>query len=107
MTRRLALVLIVALAALGAASPATACCVPCQNFCTKTTPPDTVCCTGIPVPGDACGHTTCGKWLRGPRPLPDAEPVMTPVDTRTCDSATSWPDLAVEPAPVVAPATSH
>jgi hypothetical protein len=62
---------------------AEACCTPCQNWCTKTTPPETVCCTGIPVPGDACGHTTCGKYLCGKRCAildeAPAETAMTPL----------------------------
>jgi hypothetical protein len=47
-----------------AAPVAQACCTPC-TWCTGETDPNFVCCTGIPVPGDACGHTTCGKYLCG------------------------------------------
>ncbi|HMB52637.1 MAG TPA: hypothetical protein VKU40_04935 [Thermoanaerobaculia bacterium] len=45
-----------------AAPVAQACCTPC-TWCTDETDPGFVCCTGIPVPGDACGHTTCGEYL--------------------------------------------
>ncbi len=42
--------------------PAYACCTPCGSWC-KTATRTTPCCTGIPEPGNACGLTTCGKWL--------------------------------------------
>jgi hypothetical protein len=86
---RLLFVVVVALVAAGLfAAPASACCIPCQNFCTKDTDPNAVCCTGIPVPGDACGHTTCGKYLCGKRcwavdaePAPEA--ILTPLPQAT------------------------
>ncbi len=50
------------------APAASACCIPCQSICNQPgVPPSTYCCTGIPVPGDACGLTICGKWLQGQR----------------------------------------
>lgn len=54
-----------ALALLGFATPASACCVPCASICPTGVPGSTVCCTGIPVPGDACGHSTCRAWRKG------------------------------------------
>ncbi|HEX2251957.1 MAG TPA: hypothetical protein VHQ65_01655 [Thermoanaerobaculia bacterium] len=59
------MVALVAGVTLLAAPAAEACCRPCQGFCDKTIPPSTPCCTGIPVPGDACGLTTCGEYLQG------------------------------------------
>lgn len=49
-------------------SPAAhACCRPCDGYCGQPGVPATAyCCTGIPVPGNACGLTTCGKWLGSP-----------------------------------------
>lgn len=51
-----------ALSALALERPAYACCTPCGSWC-MTVSPRTPCCTGIPEPGNACGLTTCGKWL--------------------------------------------
>jgi hypothetical protein len=51
-----------ALSMLALERPAYACCRPCGSWCLTTTP-TTPCCTGIPEPGNACGLTTCGKWL--------------------------------------------
>jgi hypothetical protein len=45
------------------APAAEACCTPCGKWC-QDVPPTTYCCTGIPQPGNACGLTTCGKYLR-------------------------------------------
>jgi hypothetical protein len=84
----LAAVAVIAVLGLFAVPTAEACCTPCQNWCTKTTPPETVCCTGIPVPGDFCGHTTCGEYLCGKRcAVADAEEAvataMTPLPAAT------------------------
>lgn len=51
-----------ALSALALERPVYACCTPCGDWC-KTVSRNTPCCTGIPEPGNACGLTTCGKWL--------------------------------------------
>lgn len=45
--------------------PTYACCTPCGSWCLSN--PDAYCCTGISTPGDACGLTTCRKWLYGSR----------------------------------------
>lgn len=41
---------------------ASACCRPCQGFCSNSVPESAFCCQG-PVPGNACGLTTCGEYL--------------------------------------------
>jgi hypothetical protein len=89
---------------------AEACCTPC-TFCTKTTPPATVCCTGIPVPGDACGHTTCGKYLCGKRCAFDAPEAvaMTPFaapQSDACQEALPFTAPAERPEPAAAPAAA-
>lgn len=52
-----------AVAALAFAPSAQACCRPCEGYCGPGVPLDAFCCSGIPEPGNACGFTTCGKWL--------------------------------------------
>lgn len=75
-----------------AAPVAQACCTPC-TWCTDETDPSFVCCTGIPVPGDACGHTTCGQYL---------------CNSKKCALAEAAPEAVasflLEPAPAVQPA---
>jgi hypothetical protein len=41
---------------------ASACCRPCEGFCSNAVPESAFCCQG-PVPGNACGLTTCGEYL--------------------------------------------
>jgi hypothetical protein len=62
--RLLALCAVFIVVALAPVPDAGACCTPCQSICTPGVPASTPCCTGIPVPGNACGLTTCGKWWR-------------------------------------------
>ena len=59
------MVALVAGVTLLAAPAAEACCRPCEGFCDGSVSRDTPCCTGIPEPGNACGLTTCGKYLSG------------------------------------------
>ena len=89
---------VLAVVALAAPPPAVACCIPCQGFCTSSTPPNTPCCTGIPQPGNACGLTTCGKWLSRQRDDVDAtSPAVAVKATADC----VWEAIfAVEPADV-------
>lgn len=88
-----------AVLAFAAAPSVLACCTPCQGFCGPGVPRDTPCCTGIPQPGNACGLTTCGKWLRGQAADPAAlagfdaaVPAMTPAaaPATECRAADSW-----------------
>ena len=59
-----AVVAVLIAAAFTATPPSGACCIPCQNFCNQPgVPGSALCCTGIPTPGDACGLTTCCKYL--------------------------------------------
>lgn len=74
-----------------------ACCIPCQNFCNQPgVPPTAQCCTGIPVPGNACGLTTCGKWLQGPRSetasVFDSAALVTPAQAPapSCEQVFPW-----------------
>jgi hypothetical protein len=63
LSRLLALVVIfagLALVAPPVVPDALACCTPCASICGPTTPADTICCTGVSTPCDACGVTTCG-----------------------------------------------
>lgn len=46
-------------------SPAYACCRPCLGYCGPGVPDSAYCCSGISEPGNACGFTTCGEWLKG------------------------------------------
>ena len=48
-----------------APAPVYACCRPCDVSWCRTVDPNTYCCSGISTPGNACGLTTCGKWLQG------------------------------------------
>ncbi len=79
------------------APAAHACCIPCQNFCNQPgIPASAPCCTGIPVPGDSCGFTTCGKWWRSQKsdsgPVFDVAAQATPAEAPapSCDQAFPW-----------------
>lgn len=79
---------------LALAPAAHACCRPCQGYCDqKGVPPTAVCCSGIPTPEDACGFTTCGKWLQGQRAdflsFTEAAP-LTPAGEASCEQAFPW-----------------
>ena len=66
------------------APAAHACCRPCDGYCGQPGVPSTAyCCSGIPVPGNACGFTTCGEWLGSQATVP-ADP----------QSASLWAGLA-------------
>jgi hypothetical protein len=70
--RLLVLCAVLAVVVLSPFPQAGACCTPCSAACQPGVPPSTPCCTGIPVPGNACGLTTCGKWWTGSRTVADA-----------------------------------
>jgi hypothetical protein len=81
-------VLAVAILALWAAPAAEACCIPCNPWCKTMLEPDDYCCTGIPEPGNACGLTICGKYLKSHDVAIDAadfaEPLLTPAIQNDC-----------------------
>ncbi len=67
------------------APAAHACCRPCTGYCGEPGVPSTAyCCTGIPVPGNACGFTTCGEYLGSQASAAPADP----------EAASLWAGLA-------------